>query len=300
MVEITCPHCGEVYHADAIHIGKRIKCAKCGSILPIIDTGGTLVETPPEASKVRPSQRRAETRSAPLNLRSPVFALGSIVVAVAVVIAVGLVVVPWRSSPNEDAPSVPPSAKAVSRTPSETGATPAPPVNSDSVPAVNHQPVTTGSDVPCDEQGLRTSMTNGSRIVPDVGTNGYGILEVQNGTKEDAVMSLYDTATNETIREVYVQARHSIRIKGILEGRYQLVYTAGLDWDDSEAIFRCDPDYAQFERDFVFTEKRDREGIQYHSITVTLHPVVGGNIRTKKISRQEFLKNHRRTVSVSR
>ena len=119
----------------------------------------------------------------------------------------------------------------------------------------------------------------------DSATNGYGVLEVQNGTSEDAVLSLYDSAADETIREVYLQARHSVRMKGIPEGTYQLAYTAGLDWDEGEAIFRCDPDYAQFEREFVFTEERDREGIQYRSITVTLHPVVGGNIRTRRMSR---------------
>ena len=83
-------------------------------------------------------------------------------------------------------------------------------------------------------------------------------------------------------------------------GTYELAYTHGLDWV-SDDIFRCgDPDYAQFERHFVFTEKRDQDGVQYKTITVTLHPVVGGNIRTKRISRQEFLKNHRRTASLPR
>jgi hypothetical protein len=91
--------------------------------------------------------------------------------------------------------------------------------------------------------------------VPDIGTTGHGELEVQNGTNEDAVLSLYDPAADETIREVYAQARHTIRIKGIHEGTYQLLYTAGLDWHGDEAIFRCDPEYAQFERDFAFTEK---------------------------------------------
>jgi hypothetical protein len=128
--------------------------------------------------------------------------------------------------------------------------------------------------------------------MPDVGTNGYGELEVQNGTSEDAVLSLYDSAADETVRGVYVQARHSVRMKGIPQGTYQLAYTAGLDWDDREAVFSCDPDYAQFERDFVFAEERNQEGIQYHLITVTLHPVIGGNVRTKRISREEFLKGH--------
>jgi hypothetical protein len=76
--------------------------------------------------------------------------------------------------------------------------------------------------------------------------------------------------------------------------------TAGLDWDGGESTFRCDPDYAQFERDFAFTEETDQQGVQYHAITVTLHPVVGGNIRTKKISRQEFLKGNHRTSAPPR
>jgi hypothetical protein len=63
-------------------------------------------------------------------------------------------------------------------------------------------------------------MPNGSRIVPDVGTSGYGVLEVQNGANEDTVVSLFDSATDEAVREVYVEALHSIRMKGIPRGTY--------------------------------------------------------------------------------
>jgi hypothetical protein len=142
-------------------------------------------------------------------------------------------------------------------------------------------------------------MPNGSRIVPDVGTTGYGELEVQNGTGEDAVLSLYDSA-DQRVREVYVEAKHSVRMKGISRGTYELAYTHGFDWV-SDDVFRCgDPDYAQFERQFVFTEERDREGVQYKTISVTLHPVLGGNVRTKRMSRQEFLREHHRTASLAR
>lgn len=146
----------------------------------------------------------------------------------------------------------------------------------------------------------RSSMPNGSRIMPDVGTNGYGVLEAQNGSTEDAVLTLYDSAADETIREVYVAAKHSVRMEGIPEGTYELAYTHGLDWDGDDK-FRCgDQDYAQFERQLAFTEERDQEGVRYKTITVTLHPVVEGNVRTKKISRQEFLRTHRRIAILSR
>ncbi len=299
MIDVTCPQCGEVYHADAVHVGKRIRCTKCSSLLPI-GAGGTLAQKPPEANGSPTFQPPpSEARSARSSPRRAAFGLGSIVLLV-VIITVGLVILLWYAGPDEGTRSALHTGASVSRTSSETGGATTS-VNSNSLPVVGQQPLTTGSDgLPCEEQALRSLMANGSRIVPDVGTSGHGVLEVQNGTNEDAVLSLYDSATDETIREVYVQARHSIRIKRIPVGTYQLVYTAGLDWDGSAAIFRCDPDYAQFERDFAFTEERDQEGVQYHSITVTLHPVVGGNVRTKKISRQEFLKNHRRTASLPR
>jgi len=299
MIEVTCPQCGEVYHADAIHVGRCIRCTKCSSVLPILGARSTAVQTPPEANDVRPTQSRVKARSAPPNSRAGL-RVGTIVF-VAVAAAVVLLIL-WHTSSDKPAIPLPRAATDTSQTSSEAGgATQAPLVNSDSLPAVTEQPPRTASDVaPCDKQSSRSSLPNGSRIVPDVDTKGLGVLEVQNGTNEDAVLSLYDSDADETIREVYVQARHSVRMKGIPEGTYQLVYTAGLDWDGSEAIFRCDPDYAQFERGFAFTEKRDQEGIQYHSITVTLHPVVGGNTRTKRISRQEFLKNHRRAASLPR
>jgi len=72
------------------------------------------------------------------------------------------------------------------------------------------------------------SLPNGSRIIPDSGAKGYGVFDVQNGTGEDAVLSLYDPAADETIRDVYVQARRSVRMKEIPEGTYQLAYTAAL------------------------------------------------------------------------
>ena len=89
-------------------------------------------------------------------------------------------------------------------------------------------------------------------------------------------------------------------MKGIPEGTYQLRYAAGLDWDDDEATFLCDPDYSEFEREFTFTEQTNQKGVQYHSITVTLHPVVGGNIRSKRISREEFLKGSHRIAALPR
>jgi hypothetical protein len=214
-----------------------------------------------------------------------------------VVIAAALVILSWYSSADKGT-TLPQTSLGTGGGTSELVANPG-----QESPAAKQRPQPRFEVIetpPCDAGKRYRSMQNGSRIVPDIDTTGHGELEVQNGTNEDAVLFLVDSAADETIREVYVQAKQSFRVKGIPKGTYELAYTHGLDWDDEEAEFRCDPDYAQFEREFDFTEERGQEGIHYDSITVTLHPVVGGNVRTKKISREEFLKNHRRTPSLPR
>jgi hypothetical protein len=262
---------------------------------------GTIVQKPPESNGVQSSRSRPKARPVPPGPRRTAFGLGSTVVVA--VIAVGLLILWWHSSIHKGTSPVPRSQGGLSQTSSQAGgATPEASANPDGVTVLGEEPLGTGSDgLPCDEEKEpHRSMPNGSRIEPDVGTVGYGVLEVQNGTSEDAVLSLYDSANDEKAREVYVEARHSVRMKGIPKGAYQLAYSHGLDWI-SDDIFRCgDPDYAQFEREFTFTEERDQESVHYKTITVTLHPAVGGNVRTKRISRQEFLKNHRRTASLSK
>ena len=80
-----------------------------------------------------------------------------------------------------------------------------------------------------------------------------------------------------------MNAHNSIHIPRIPVGTYQLKYAQGTS---------C----SQFERTFDYTEQRteeaDRVRVKYIEISVTLHPVVGGNVRTKKISRGDFLRGH--------
>jgi hypothetical protein len=46
-------------------------------------------------------------------------------------------------------------------------------------------------------------------------------------------------------------------------------------------------------RDSFLTRKSEwAKRFEYHEIKVTLHPVVGGNVRTISISREEFLRGN--------
>src|ERR1035441_10303622 len=35
-IDICCPQCGRLYHADESHLGKSIMCVQCGNILLLI------------------------------------------------------------------------------------------------------------------------------------------------------------------------------------------------------------------------------------------------------------------------
>jgi len=131
MIDVTCPRCGEVYHADAVHVGKRIRCTKCSFLLPILGAAGTVAQKPLEANGVRPFQPPSETRLARSSPRRAVFGLGSIVVLV-VIIAVGLVMLLRYASPDKGTVSVLRTGTGMSQTSADTGgATRAPSAETD-------------------------------------------------------------------------------------------------------------------------------------------------------------------------
>jgi hypothetical protein len=107
-------------------------------------------------------------------------------------------------------------------------------------------------------------------------------------------VQLYNCSSLETVGWFFVKAHGSFTVDAIPEGNYNLAYSSGLDWVDSEDAFRWNPSYHEFEKEIAYIENRGTSGIiHYKDISATLHPVMGGNARTKDISRSEFLKGHR-------
>ena len=130
------------------------------------------------------------------------------------------------------------------------------------------------------------------RIEDDVGTGGHGELTVENGSSEDATVKLCcDIASGHPLRWFFVQAHTSAFIKRIPQGSYKVVFAKGLNW--MKPIFSWHPSYSEFEKTFEFSEPK---GIQYKSITVTLQSVPLGNVRTREITREEFLKGTERSL----
>ena len=92
---------------------------------------------------------------------------------------------------------------------------------------------------------------------------------------------------------MYITEKRAAAIK-ISTGNYKLTFTTGLNWVESEDAFSWHPIYSEFERSFEFNEQHDSDRVRYHSISVTLHSVPFGNVRTKTITREEFLRGRKR------
>lgn len=296
MIDVTCPNpeCQRVYHAEQSHVGKMIRCTnpKCNSLIPIVD--GTAARIVQQELRTPDTTRRApKTQS---SARS--FLYFAAVATLVIGLAATLLVYSKRS--QIDRPS--PVAAAVK--PNQTERYSVDDIKIDSEhPDINASSGVLPSGVVLPKTvrkgaGVGTSrdpkerteedattlelptLPNGARLAPDIGVGGHGELTVNNGTSEDAEIILYDTLNDLKVRDVNVGAKDLLHIAGIPPGDYELKYAQ----NDS---------FYQFEKDLDYTEEERSGGrIEYNEFRITIHPVIGGNVRTKRISRSEFLKGH--------
>lgn len=303
MIDVTC-QCGRVCHSEARHVGKRLRCPNCGEPVTILDSARAMVQPPTTSPRTQTNQPRARK----VRRFRPLYA---VVAAIGVMVLAGSFLVVHFQSRGKTTPAGHASfaeidepatsqPQTIGSPSSDAGdqstkweivdAEPKPP-NPKNAPSSarrsQRQPAATDeAGVP--QSGLsfeqEPSLPNGARIAPDVGTDGRGELNVNNGTSEDAEVILYNVERDEQTRDVNVKAHNLFEITGIPVGTYELKYALGAT-------------YYQFERPLDYIEQRteeaDRVRVNYKEISVTLHPVVGGNVRTKQIPRSEFLKGHR-------
>ena len=111
---------------------------------------------------------------------------------------------------------------------------------------------------------------------------GYGELQIKNGTSEDAVAKLIRDGTS--ILTVYIKANSTYTMKDISDGTYWLAFTQGLDWDAEAKTFRRGVGYSAFEETFDF----ETTDTQYSIYEVTLNPVVGGTAKTSDVNEAQF------------
>ncbi len=299
-----------VYHADVAHVGKRLKCSHCGFIVVIEKQQPSSPATADpdhiQTSKHSPDVPVKPKGSKPHFLWAVFFGASLLVAASMAIWSRYFTGQPGETAQRSQVESALPqrgegheghskgSKSTANNLPSSNPFGSVPVGSSPFAATQNDQPLASSPAQPPEPRPSHyRSLPSGTRITEDSGVGGHGKLSVSNRTGVDAVVRLYDRYTLETVRWFFVKANASYAVKSIPQGDYVLAYTAGLDWVDSEDAFRWSPSYHEFEKPVSYSEQTDTTGTRYDEISVTLHPVIGGNVRTKSISRSDFLRGHR-------
>lgn len=141
------------------------------------------------------------------------------------------------------------------------------------------------------------SLPTGTDLVTVDGNAGLSDLTVNNGTGQDAVVKLVSSADNRAYRVVYVRAGDIWTIGKIAQGTYRLLVLQGGGWESDRERFQDEVSCREFDNPLTFVETRtssptssgDTE-IETHwsKQRVTLHKVIGGNVRTHPIAQEAF------------
>lgn len=132
------------------------------------------------------------------------------------------------------------------------------------------------------------SLPNGTHLTPPPDLQGHGRLIVNNGAPRDAAVKLVDSTSGETIRFVYVQAKHDVTLKNLPPCNCIFKFTSGTDWDEQARKFLQNPYFSQFTDPLTFKEIKTEEGVKWQGYKVTLHSVPAGNAQTTPISESDF------------
>ena len=248
MMDVKCPLCGEVYHAEPAQVGKYIKCSRCGSTVPIVEGLAAVaprpahVVLPPVARPRSPTQHRRTWAIAAVST----FAL----------IAFALIWSHFGNKSTVDTAEPRGLGKVAQRAAHAATSNPRnasgelevadlDPDPSSVVPAAGTDVAKTRREPEPRPKAYHSLSTGAGFCRGKITGPGEGVLRVENGTAEDAALRLYDVSTEQTIRCLFVKADESVRITGISEGTYGLKYTTGLDWQDNMETFRWEPLYSR-------------------------------------------------------
>lgn len=265
---LRCP-CGRIYEVDESLAGRRLRCG-CGRILTI---GTTIVYEPPPRGRDPDPVGRVTDQSTSGSREGDGVPTGWVVAfVIAAILLMALL------APND--PAAPRSGSRTVRPPAAaTGA--------DRIR--NPVDVALGSraavPVACDP--AEVIRPRSSQELSRYYATGNGRLTIANGTDMDAVAVLVRTYDRKPYRAMYIRAGENGVFTRVARGRYYLRFQFGIDWL-RERRFCEIRGISQFTETLDFEEFFDGEAVNYTTFEVTLHPVVGGNARTERISAAEF------------
>lgn len=119
-----------------------------------------------------------------------------------------------------------------------------------------------------------------------------GQLTIENGTASDAIVKVVSATGNVLIARTVVTARGTETIRSIPDGYCLVLYALGDRYEASTSRLTGDVHAARFEKSVGFATSRELRGDQIITsstrYSLTLHPVIGGNAKTKPIPLKEF------------
>ena len=233
-----------------------------------------------------PERVTSDWQKVPSKTRRPWLIIGGFVGGVLVTCLVTWLVVSTQRGNTKSTESI-----AMNRSCSRTGPTPLerPPEVMPPAPSVATERGTERQEQPSQRPAL--SLATGTWIMEPRGRKGDGVLKLRNGTGLDAVVKLVSLhKPREVFWVVYIKAHGAETVDRIGPGVYLLRFGLGLDWDiEGQKFVRNDVFYEAGEQ-LVFTETEPTEyrAGKYTELDITLHEVVGGNLRRVGISEAEF------------
>lgn len=124
--------------------------------------------------------------------------------------------------------------------------------------------------------------------------NGNATLTIENGSKADAIVCLYDVSQHQTIQNCYVQKNTSYTMGGIAQGYYKIRVLYGNDWNPTltnscgtTGNFESDVSFSEFDKQHFFEDGYNG----YTVATITLYTVSNGNASTSRITQSDFFSN---------
>jgi hypothetical protein len=266
---ITLHCCGEKYHADEQHVGRKVKCRKCGRVLTIeavVPTQGASSVRRGPFSIAQDLGRQSLWHTATSRTTNPMviakIATGGVVLAGVLVWAI------IAGLPDGKSKS---AAKSL-----ESPAT---------VPTAVEPQLVTPPERPT------VSLPNGTWLLKPHENRGHGVLRIQNGDDFDSTVRLVTASIpRKLFWVIYIRAHEEKTVSGIAAGTYLLRFALGRDWNADTRRFLQNVWFYEAGRQLDFTEttpteERPGEYIKFH---VTLNEVIGGNLPRVGITEAVF------------
>jgi len=254
---ITLHCCGENYLADEQHVGRKIRCRKCGRVLTIeavVPMRGAASAAP---DRSRPGRRPMNPSRKMRPIAIAKVALGGIAL---IAVLVWMIIAGLTGG----------KTKTPVKNPDEP-ATVAPAIVPPERPAV--------------------SLPTGTWVLKPRGIRGRGVLRIQNGGDLDSAVKLVTVSIpRKVLWIVYIRAHEERTVRGIEFGTYLLRFALGRDWDVDTRKFAQNAWFYQAGRQLAFTETEpteDQRG-EYTELRVTLNEVIGGNLPRVGITETVF------------